>query len=144
MASNEKDLEFAILEKKIKEQLRITSLNQDILRTIGVLDVDGKYNNARALLADASYVGSMVKPVYEFFENTIKVTLPVITCSDDFTDDEKAIYDSMNRVGKTSSEIAGEAGFSKNKTLKLLEGLERKGYVTKIGNGRGTKYLTNA
>lgn len=91
----------------MKEQLRITSLNQDILRTIGVLDVDGKYNNAGALLADASYADSKVKPTHELFENAIKVTLPVITCSDDFTDDEKAIYDSMNRVGKTSSEMAG-------------------------------------
>ncbi len=52
LTSNEKELNFTILEKKMKEQLRISSVNQDILRTIGVLDVDGKYNNAGALLAD--------------------------------------------------------------------------------------------
>lgn len=289
LTSNEKELNFTILEKKMKEQLRISSVNQDILRTIGVLDVDGKYNNAGVLLADenkfygidcarfgetidiildreifehrsilkqydevvalyrkyyqydeikgairktietipekafretianalvhrawdvkshirvamyhdrievfspgglpkgiteeeylggqvsvlrnpvigsvffrlhiiesfgtgiqrinAAYTDSKVKPVHEFFENAIKVTLPVITCSDDFTDDEKTIYESMNRAGKTSSEIASEAGFGKNKTLKLLEVLEGKGYITKIGNGRGTRYLINA
>lgn len=67
MASNEKDLEFTILEK-MKEQLRITSLNQDILRTIGVLDVDGKYNNAGALLADASYADSKVNLYMSFLK----------------------------------------------------------------------------
>ncbi len=47
--------------------------------------------------------------VYEFSENMIKVTLPVITSGGDLTGDEKIIYDSMDRLGKTSSQIAKAA-----------------------------------
>lgn len=54
LISRKQDLKFAILEEKMKEVLHISSLDQDILRTIGVLDPDGKYNNAGALLADAN------------------------------------------------------------------------------------------
>ena len=92
---------------------------------------------------NAAYAGSKAKPIHEFSENMIKVTLPVITSGDDLTGDEKIIYDSMDRLGKTSSQIAKAAGFGKNKTLKLLGILEKKGYVIKTGNGRGTKYSTD-
>lgn len=34
--------------------------------------------------------------------------------------------------------------FGKNKTLKLLGQLTEKGYITKFGNGRGTRYKRNA
>lgn len=34
--------------------------------------------------------------------------------------------------------------FGKNKTLKLLGQLTEKGYITKFGNGRGTRYKHNA
>ena len=289
LVSDVKDLEFTILEGKMKEQLGISAISTDILRTIGVLDADGKYNNAGVLLADkngaygidcarfgetidiildreifehrsileqydevidlyrkyyqydeikgairekveiipekafretianalvhrtwdvrshirvamyedrievfspgglpkgitkeeylngqisvlrnpiigavffrlniiesfgtgvqrinAAYAGSKAKPIHEFSENMIKVTLPVITSGGDLTGDEKIIYDSMGRLGKTSSQIAKAAGFGKNKTLKLLGILEKKGYVIKTGNGRGTKYSTNS
>lgn len=285
LVSDMKDLEFTILEGKMKEQLGISAISTDILRTIGVLGTDGKYNNAGVLLADkngaygidcarfgetidiildreifehrsileqydevidlyrkyyqydeikgairekvevipekafretianalvhrawdvrshirvamyedrievfspgglpkgitkeeylngqisvlrnpiiggvffrlniiesfgtgvqrinAAYAGSKAKPIHEFSENMIKVTLPVITSGGDLTGDEKIIYDSMGRLGKTSSQIAKAAGFGKNKTLKLLGILEKKGYVIKTGNGRGTKY----
>ena len=93
---------------------------------------------------NAAYAGSKAKPIHEFSENMIKVTLPVITSGGDLTGDEKNIYDSMGRLGKTSSQIAKAAGFGKNKTLKLLGILEKKGYVIKTGNGRGTKYSTNS
>ena len=66
------------------------------------------------------YTSSKAKPIHEFSENMIKVTLPVITSGGDLTGDEKIIYDSMDRLGKTSSQIAKAAGFGKNKTLKLL------------------------
>lgn len=287
--SNAKELEFTILEQKMKEQLRIDSMNQDILKTIGVLGIDGKYNNAGALLADqngfygidcarfgetidiildreifehksilkmydevialyrkyyqydeikgairktietipekafretianalvhrawdvnshirvamysdrievfspgglpkgitreeylggqisvlrnpiigsvffrlhiiesfgtgiqrinAAYADNKVKPVHEFSENAIKVTLPVIAAGENLSGDEKIVYSSMNRIGKSSSQIAKNAGFGKNKTLKLLTVLEQKGYITRTGSGRGTKYLTNS
>ena len=52
LPSAKQDLAFTVLEEKMKEILHIRSLNQDILKTIGVIDADGKYNHAGALLAD--------------------------------------------------------------------------------------------
>ena len=289
LSSDVKGLEFTVLEDKMKAQLGIRSITADILRTIGILDADGKYNNAGVLLADknefcgidctrfgetidiildreifehrsilkqydevidlyrkyyqydeikgavrktvetipekafretianalvhrawdvrshvraamyedrievfspgglpkgitreeylngqisvlrnpiigsvffrlniiesfgtgvqrinAAYAGSRVKPAHEFSENMIKVTLPVLAPGGNLTGDEKIVYDNMDRIGKTSSKIADAAGFGKNKTLKLLVLLEKKGYVTKTGNGRGTKYRANS
>lgn len=60
---------------------------------------------------------------------------------EELSEDEAIIYNSLNRLGKSSSQIAKTVGFGKNKTLKLLVALEEKGYVTKLGNGRGIKYL---
>ena len=40
----------------------------------------------------------------------------------------------------SSSEIAKVSGFTKTKTLRLLDALKEKGYVKMKGNGRGTKY----
>ena len=46
------EFHFSILEQKLKEQLGVSAINSDILRTLGLLGVDGKYKNAGALLAD--------------------------------------------------------------------------------------------
>jgi sugar-specific transcriptional regulator TrmB len=55
-------------------------------------------------------------------------------------DRERVVYDSLGFTGKSSSEIAHQAGFGKNKTLGILSDLEERGFVDKTGNGRGTKY----
>ena len=284
----DQSLEFSVLEMKMKDQLRISSVNQDILKTIGLVGIDGKYNNAGALLADqnkfsgidcarfgetidiildretfegesileqydevlalyrkyyqydeikgairktietipekafretianalvhrtwdvnshirvsmyedrievvspgglphgisekeylegqvsvlrnpiiggvffrlhliesfgtgvqrinASYSSSAAKPIHSFSENAIKVTLPIIVSGDRLQGAEKTVYDCLNLTGRSSSEIAGMVGYGKNKTLIVLAELERKGYVRKTGNGRGTKYIKN-
>ena len=281
-----KELHFSILEQKMKEQLGISAINSDILRTLGLLGADGKYKNAGALLADENsfygidcvrfgdsidiildreifehksilkqydeavalyrkyyqydeiegairktvelipekafreaianalvhrtwdvnshvriamfkdrlevfspgglpkgiteeeylngqvsvlrnpivgsvffrlhiiesfgtgvqrmnmaYAESRAKPRHEFSTHAIKVVLPVVSGGEELSEDEAILYNRMNRIGKSSSQIAKSAGFGKNKTLKLLVALEEKGYVTKIGNGRGIKYL---
>jgi len=286
LVSRDQKLEFSVLETKLKEQLKVGALNQDILKTIGLIDINGKYNNAGALIADhnsfsgidcarfgetidiirdretfegesilkqyddvlalyrkyyqydeikgairktieiipekafretianalvhrtwdikshirismyedrievftpgglpqgisekeylegqisvlrnpiiggvffrlhliesfgtgiqrinAAYRDSAAKPIHLFSENTIKVTLPVIDIGDKLHGDEKRVYDCLNLIGQSSSEIAASVGYGKNKTLSILAELEDKGYVSKIGNGRGTKYL---
>lgn len=93
---------------------------------------------------NAAYTKSKVKPVHEFSQNSIKVTLPVIPKILDLTENEMAVYNSVEHHGKTSSEIAKASGFGKNKTLNLLTGLVERGYITKTGKGRGTKYLLNS
>lgn len=288
LASRDQNLDFSVLEAKLKEQLKISSLNQDILKTLGLIGIDGKYNNAGALIADrnsfggvdcarfgetidiildretfegesilkqyddalalyrkyyqydeikgairktvetipekafretianalvhrvwdikshirvsmyedrievftpgglprgisekeylegqismlrnpiiggvffrlhliesfgtgiqrisAAYRDSAAKPIHSFSDNAIKVTLPVINSGDNLQGPEKRVYDCLNLTGRSSSEIADLVGYGKNKTLIILAKLEDKGYVSKVGNGRGTKYTKN-
>ncbi len=88
-----------------------------------------------------AYAKSRTKPIHEFSTHAIKVVLPVISDGRELSEDETVLYNSMDRLGRPSSQIAKAAGFGKNKTLKLLAALEEKGYVAKIGSGRGIKYL---
>lgn len=92
---------------------------------------------------NAAYAESKAKPMHEFTENSIKVTLPVMQCTEDLSENENIVYRKMNRTGMSSSQIAEKVGFGKNKTLKILTSLEKKGYITKSGKGRGTKYVRN-
>ena len=92
---------------------------------------------------NAAYRDSAVKPMHSFSENAIKVTLPVIKFGDNLQGDEKRVYECLNLTGRSSSEIATLVGYGKNKTLNILTKLEDKGYISKTGSGRGTKYLKN-
>ena len=40
----------------------------------------------------------------------------------------------------SSSKIAKMVGYTKSKTLRLMDSLKEKEYIKVIGNGRGTKY----
>lgn len=48
----DEDLSFQYLFSELKERLAIKGCTNDLLKTLGLLNVDGKYNNAAALLSD--------------------------------------------------------------------------------------------
>lgn len=74
-------------------------------------------------------------------ENVISVILPVLQANYEVTGDEaKIIAVLKNGVQLASSELAKNTGFSKAKTIRLLNSLLEKKYVKCMGNGRGTKY----
>lgn len=56
MPSSTQDIEFNILESKLKEKLGIEKLNSDILKTLNLLDKDEEYNVAAELLADKNNI----------------------------------------------------------------------------------------
>lgn len=87
-----------------------------------------------------SYRDSAVQPAFEVFENSIKITLPVIQSIAGLTEDEAAVFDIL--VGRTlpTSEITGLSGFSRSKVQAILKRLVVGGYITVVGSGRGTKY----
>ena len=58
----------------------------------------------------------------------------------ELSEDEAIIYNSMNRLGKSSSQIAKAVGFGNNKTLKLLVALEES---EEILNLRGVYSMEN-
>lgn len=87
-----------------------------------------------------AYKESQKKPVFEVFENSIKVTLPVIS-SINLNADEAVVYDVLRKnYPKSISEIMEEVPFGKSKTAALLKGMVENHYVTIVGSGRGTKY----
>ena len=91
-----------------------------------------------------SYKNFAVKPVFEIFENSIKITLPIITTRLFLTTDEKIVMDILEKGAiLSSSEILKMTELKKDKLNRLLKKLIQKNYIDVIGNGRGTKYLKN-
>ena len=89
-----------------------------------------------------SYKDYAVKPAFEIFENSIKITLPIITTKLFLTTDEKIVMDILEKGAILSSgEILQMTEFKKDKLNRLLKKLIQKNYIDVIGNGRGTKYL---
>ena len=89
-----------------------------------------------------SYKDYAVKPDFEIFENSIKITLPIITTKLFLTTDEKIVMDILEKGAILSSgEILQMTEFKKDKLNRLLKKLIQRNYIDVIGNGRGTKYL---
>ena len=87
-----------------------------------------------------AYKESQKKPVFEVFENSIKVTLPVIS-NINLNADEAVVYAVLRKnYPKSISEIMEEVPFGKSKTVALLKRMVENHYVTIVGSGRGTKY----
>lgn len=87
-----------------------------------------------------AYKESQKKPVFEVFENSIKVTLPVIS-NINLNADEAVVYAVLRKnYPKSISEIMEEVPFGKSKIAALLKRMAENHYVTIVGSGRGTKY----
>ena len=87
-----------------------------------------------------SYKESQKKPVFEVFENSIKVTLPIIS-NINLNADEAVVYAVLRKnYPKSISEIMEEVPFGKSKTAALLKRMVENHYITIVGSGRGTKY----
>lgn len=89
----------------------------------------------------SAYKDSTVKPNFSIGENSIQVTLPVLSVSKEVSANEQKILDSLSRnMMLSSSEIAASTGFSKDKVIRLATSLVAKNIVQINGVGRGTKY----
>lgn len=96
----------------------------------GVTRIRQAYNKAR------------IKPRFAITDHVISVILPVLSTSYKVTSDEEKIISALeNGKQLSSSEIAKATGYTKSKTLRLIDVLKEKGYIKVSGNGRGTKYF---
>ncbi len=87
------------------------------------------------------YEGSVQKPQFAIGENTIMITLPVMTEELNLSEDEQTVYAVLSKNNLLAmSEILTKVRFGKSKTTQLIKVLIEKGYVIKEGTGRGTKY----
>ena len=67
--------------------------------------------------------------------------MPIISENYNVTNDEAKIIEVLeNGKQLSSSEIVKAVGYTKSKTLRIIDALKEKGYIKVIGNGRGTKY----
>ena len=89
-----------------------------------------------------SYKNYAVKPAFEIFENSIKITLPIIETKLFLTTDEKTVMNILEKGNILSSgEILEMTEFKKDKLNRLLKSLIQKNYIAVTGKGRGTKYF---
>lgn len=87
------------------------------------------------------YRDAAVKPQFNITENVISVILPVLKTTYDVTEDEAKIISVLKGAYQlSSSEISKASGFSRAKTIRLLNMLTEKNFVKCTGKGRGTKY----
>lgn len=89
-----------------------------------------------------SYKDSKKKPIFRVYQNSIEITLPIISELEELSDDQNLVYSALENKELASSELSEITGFGKNKVLELIETLRDLGYVKKIGSGRGTKYTS--
>ena len=86
------------------------------------------------------YRGNSTQPVFDVYDNSIRITLPVLNESGDLTSDEAVVYGVLKGKTLPISEIVQRVDFGKTKTSRILNNLVSKGYARVVGNGRGTKY----
>ena len=88
-----------------------------------------------------AYENARIKPKFTITDHVIGIILPVISNDYNVTIDENKVICALeNGLHLSSSEIAKTVGFTKTKTLRLIDALKEKGYVKVNGSGRGTKY----
>lgn len=88
------------------------------------------------------YRQSISKPKFEITENNIRIILPVIENDEsNLLEDEVIIFNIlMDGVKLSRGELDQKTGFSKSKTLRIINSLVDKSIVKKIGGGAGTTY----
>ena len=88
-----------------------------------------------------AYRDSTLKPIFEVYENSIVISLPVTTTNLIMTQDESKIYNLLKDGSELSSgEMSKVLGFSRNKVVRVTGSLVNKRYIRVIGSGRGTRY----
>lgn len=88
-----------------------------------------------------SYKDKLRKPVYQVFENSILVVLPVLAKDEELDQDEQLIVDIlMDKKVLKRSQIDIATGFQKTKTVRILNRLTTRNIVKKTGNSWDIRY----
>ncbi len=88
-----------------------------------------------------AYEGHALKPVFTIYDNSIRVILPLLSQTYAVTSEGEEVLLQLEGGALLSTvELAEKLGWSKAKTLRVLNTLKEQHYITTVGNGRGTKY----
>lgn len=92
----------------------------------------------------ASYEGAAVTPEFSASENFLTVVLPVLRSAQALTFEESAVLECF-RKGRllTRGEVQEGASIGRAMAIRILNVLVGKGYLRKVGAGRGTRYELN-
>lgn len=89
-----------------------------------------------------SYLSFTNKPIYKTYDNSICVTLPIVTTKQNLSEDEKIIVSLLKTNQLLSrTQIEEKSNFNKSKIIRILSSLIEKNYVIKSGETRNTKYF---
>jgi ATP-dependent DNA helicase RecG len=98
-----------------------------------------KFGTGVMRIRDA-YEDAPTGPAFSVRAGSVAVTLPVVQ-EVDLTGAEEAVWNAIAKGRRmTRSEISGAAGFSKDKTIRILNTLVARGLVERLGEGPGTRY----
>ena len=88
------------------------------------------------------YRENFVKPSFEIYENSIRITLPIIeTVPSNLVNGEVKVFEILKKHEKLSrKEIEDLSGYNKSKVIRSINGLIKKSIVEQIGKGRSVKY----
>ena len=88
------------------------------------------------------YRESFVKPAFEIYENSIRITLPVIeTIPKNLVNGEVKVFEILKKYEKLSrKEIEELSKYNKSKVIRSINGLIEKSIAEQVGKGRSVKY----
>ena len=88
-----------------------------------------------------AYEGYTLKLSFDIFENSIRVTLPLLSKKYSVTPNGQEIMKILESgIEYSGRELAERVGWSKDKTIRTVNYLKDAGYLRANGNGRSTKY----
>ncbi|MGF6989766.1 ATP-dependent DNA helicase RecG [Lachnospiraceae bacterium PM6-15] len=89
-----------------------------------------------------SYEKSVIKPEFSFYENSLSVTLPLLSLDIGMLDEaEQSVYLALEKeVAHTRETIEKRTNLNKSKVIRVLNRLIEMKMVEKTGVGRGVKY----
>ena len=103
------------------------------------LDIVEKFGTGIMRIRDA-YEGAPTAPAFSVRAGSVAVTLPVVS-GVDLSDAEERVWSAVSKGRRlTRAEISERVGFSKDKTIRLLNALVARGLVERVGEGPGTRY----
>jgi len=88
------------------------------------------------------YRENFIKPSFEIYENSIRITLPIIeTVPGNLVNGEVKVFEILKKYEKLSrKEIEELSGYNKSKVIRSINGLIEKSIVEQVGKGRSVKY----
>lgn len=88
-----------------------------------------------------AYIDALQKPAFKISSEGIKVELPIVNKQALITIDEKKVMDVFVKgIVFSSKQLAQMSGFTKSKTIRILNSLIEKRRIVKTGGGRSVYY----